>query len=558
MKRKYLTCAALTGLLVPTLLAAPTASATEAVQTTTSEVAKKTEETLKTQSGVAKPAKETPTTPSQQSKVPNTATGNNKTTEGTTTKPSTESSTVKPAQKPASETAASSEGGKETSTSTVEKEKTEVKPLDVNPFPPNKPTDTHPAINILPTQSIRKGSSFDPMKGVSANDKTDGDLTSKIQVTGTVDTAKVGEYLLKYSVTNSQGKTATQSAIIHVVEDDIGMYTIEIADFSLPKGSDYIQAIRDRVVIKKPDGTIVPTATANIIVAGHHSTDTPGTLGVEIAVVSEYNTVTKKIVNIKILDTNDTIRLDVQASLSLEIGQAFDPYSFAKAYVMNAAGKEEKLAKASAVGSVGIWAESTVDTMKTGTYQVTYTALAASGATITKTMAVTVKEKAEKRSPKILVENKVMYVGDKLDEDMIMAWAKTENPADTIDGFKVMNGEIKVKMADNTLVETGEHTIEFYASTPEGETSTKTITLTVKNRSTDEPTKSKDETKTVVGTGNNVTNLTNKKAVPTQTTTQNSKQLPKTGEESSSLLVTMIGGMLVLLAFVLKRAKKAE
>lgn len=48
-----------------------------------------------------------------------------------------------------------------------------------------------------------------------------------------------------------------------------------------------------------------------------------------------------------------------------------------------------------------------------------------------------------------------MYVGDKLDEDMILAWAKTENPDDTIDGFKVTNGEIKVKLADNTLVETG-------------------------------------------------------------------------------------------------------
>ncbi|MBU5583982.1 cell wall protein, partial [Enterococcus sp. S181_ASV_20] len=96
--------------------------------------------------------------------------------------------------------------------------------------------------------------------------------------------------------------------------------------------------------------------------------------------------------------------------------------------------------------------------------------------------------------------------------DRIMAWAKTENPADTIDGFKVTNGEIKVKVADNTLVEAGEHTIEFYASTPEGETSTKSITLTVKNRSTKEPTKTNDETKNVAGTGNNVTN---NKAVPT-------------------------------------------
>lgn len=88
-----------------------------------------------------------------------------------------------------------------------------------------------------------------------------------------------------------------------------------------------------------------------------------------------------------------------------------------------------------------------------------------------------------------------MYVGDKLDEDMILAWAKTENPDDTIDGFKVTNGEIKVKLADNTLVETGEHAIEFYASTPEGETSTKAITLTVKNRPNAEPVNPTGDTK---------------------------------------------------------------
>lgn len=553
MKRKQLTCAALAGLLVPALLAAPTALATEEPQTATSEMGKTVEEAAKTQPSIAAPVKENPTGSSQKAEVPNTTTESSQNTGNTATKPATENSTVNPVEKPKTETATAADAGKETITSTVETEKKEVKPLDVNPFPPNNPTDTHPAINILPTQSIRKGSSFDPKQGVSASDKTDGDLTSKITVTGTVDINTVGEYLLTYSVTNSQGNTATQSVIIRVIEDDIGMYELEIADFNLPKGSDYIQAIRERVVVRKPDGSIVPTATANIVVAGHHSTDKPGKLAVEISVVSEYNTVTKKVVNITILDTNDTIRLDVQASLSLEVGQAFDPYSFAQAHVLNASGKEDALTKASAAGGVGVWAESTVDTTKAGNYKVTYTALAASDATTTKTMDVTVKEKAEKRTPNILVENKVMYVGDKLDEEMIMAWAKTENSADTIDGFKVTNGEIKVKVADNTLVEAGEHTIEFYASTPEGETSTKTITLTVKNRSTEEPTKTNDETKNVAGTGNNVTST---KTVPTRT--QSSKQLPKTGEESSSLLVTMIGGIMVLLAFVMKRAKKVN
>ncbi|MBO0411801.1 DUF5011 domain-containing protein [Enterococcus hulanensis] len=561
MKRKHLTCAALAGLLVPALLAAPTALATETqTATATSETVKKTEEAAKAQPAVPAPAKDKTTVPSTTPKAPSTTTGSSQQTSSnkTTTQPTTESSTVKPADKPKTEVPASSTAEKTTSSSAASTDKVEVKPLDVEEFPSNKPTDTHPAINILPTQSIRKGSSFDPMKGVSATDKKDGDITSKVTYTGSVDTNTPGDYLLTYKVTNSQGNLATQSAIIRVIEDDIGMYEIVLADFSLPKGSDYIQAIRERIVIRKPDGTVVPTAAADIIVAGNHSTDQPGTLAVEVAVLSEYKTITKEIVNITILDTKDTIRMDVQSSMSLEVGQAFDPYSFAQAYVINASGKEDKLAKASAAGAVGIWAESNVNTAKTGDYKVTYTALASNGATITKTMDVKVTEKAEKRTPKILVDNKVMYVGDKLDEDMIMAWAKTENPEDTIDGFKVTNGDIKVKVVDNTLVETGEHSIEFYASTPEGETSTKTITLTVKNRADGEPTKPNEDTKKVADTTNKATNTANKQTVPTRATTQSGKQLPKTGEESTSLFVTLIGGFMVLLAFALKRMKKAN
>lgn len=561
MKRKQLTCAALAGLLVPALLAAPTALATEEQQTTTatSEVAKPAEEAAKPQPSVPTPSKEKPTVPSTPAKKPSTSTGSSsQTTGGKETKPTTESGTVKPAEKPKTEVPASKESEKSTETTTTSTDKVDVKPLDVEEFPSNEPTDTHPAINFLPTQSIRKGSKFNPMEGVSATDKKDGDLTAKITCEGTVDTSKVGEYLLKYSVTNSQGNTTNQWAIIRVVEDNIGMYAIEIADFSLPKGSDYIQAIRERIVIRKPDGTTVPTAAANIAVAGNHSTEKPGTLAVQISVVPEYNTVTKKTVNITVLDTKDTIRLDAQSTLTLELGQDFDPYSFAQAYVLNASGKEEKLAKASATGGVGVWADSNVDTTKTGDYKVTYTALASTGATVTKTMDVKVTEKAEKRTPKILVDNKVMYVGDKLDEDMILAWAKTENPDDTIDGFKVTNGEIKVKLADNTLVETGEHAIEFYASTPEGETSTKAITLTVKNRPNAEPVNPTGDTKNVAGTGNKVTNMANKKATPVRTTTQSSKQLPKTGEESTSLTVTVIGSFMVLAAFALKRLKKVN
>jgi uncharacterized protein YjdB len=53
--------------------------------------------------------------------------------------------------------------------------------------------------------SIALGSSFDPLAGVSAGNTTEGDLTSKIVATGTVDTSKVGVYLITYKI-KSQNK----------------------------------------------------------------------------------------------------------------------------------------------------------------------------------------------------------------------------------------------------------------------------------------------------------------------------------------------------------------
>ncbi|MBU5362841.1 DUF5011 domain-containing protein [Enterococcus raffinosus] len=87
-------------------------------------------------------------------------------------------------------------------------------PLDVNPFPPNVPSETGPAINLIPVQTVVKGSAFDPMAGVSATDKTDGDLTSKVNYIGEVNANLVGVYQLTYSVVNSKGQGASQTAII--------------------------------------------------------------------------------------------------------------------------------------------------------------------------------------------------------------------------------------------------------------------------------------------------------------------------------------------------------
>ena len=85
-----------------------------------------------------------------------------------------------------------------------------------------KVVPTPVAINHVPTinasdKTITVGDKFEPLKDVIANDKEDGDLTSKIKVIkNTVDTKKAGTYEVTYQVTDSQGATVTKTIKVTV------------------------------------------------------------------------------------------------------------------------------------------------------------------------------------------------------------------------------------------------------------------------------------------------------------------------------------------------------
>lgn len=71
------------------------------------------------------------------------------------------------------------------------------------------PANLPPRIELIgsPTVSIQEGNPYqDP--GVTATDPEDGDLTSKVQVTGAVDTNTPGVYELRYDVKDKNGKAA--------------------------------------------------------------------------------------------------------------------------------------------------------------------------------------------------------------------------------------------------------------------------------------------------------------------------------------------------------------
>lgn len=92
-----------------------------------------------------------------------------------------------------------------------------------------------PVLKGVNNTTIKVGDSFDKMAGVTASDKEDGDLTSKIKIDGNVDTEKAGEYKLTYSVEDSQGEKTIKNRTI-IVEKVIVAPPQEKLDFGVGEG----------------------------------------------------------------------------------------------------------------------------------------------------------------------------------------------------------------------------------------------------------------------------------------------------------------------------------
>ena len=82
-------------------------------------------------------------------------------------------------------------------------------------------------IIIAENKTIKVGDTFDPMAGITAEDKEDGNLTNKIKVIkNNVNTNIPGKYEVVYEVTDSQGVTTTKSITITVLNKDTNINTL--------------------------------------------------------------------------------------------------------------------------------------------------------------------------------------------------------------------------------------------------------------------------------------------------------------------------------------------
>ena len=247
-------------------------------------------------------------------------------------------------------------------------------------------------LNAIPTikaedKTLTVGDTFDPKADVTATDAEDGNLTDKIEILkNEVDTTKPGKYEVTYKVTDSKGASYTKSITVTVnpkMEVLNAIPTIKAEDKTLTVG-DTFDPKADVTAADEEDGDLTDKIE---VLKNEVDTTKPGKYEVTYKVTdnqgaSRTKTITVT-VNPKIEPLNEAPTIDV-TDKEITVGDKFDP-------------KEGVTAKDTEDGDLTDKIEilkNTVDPSKPGVYEVTYKVTDSKGASCTKTIKVTVKEKA--------------------------------------------------------------------------------------------------------------------------------------------------------------------
>ncbi|WP_222717523.1 immunoglobulin-like domain-containing protein, partial [Listeria portnoyi] len=253
-------------------------------------------------------------------------------------------------------------------------------------------------------KTLMVGDSFDPKADVTANDDTDGDLTSKVTVTANnVDTSKAGTYNVTYSVTDTAGNVGTKT--IQVIVNSNLQITINpltdkdtvITGTGTPgRRVSFYDWTTFSFIPDEYTGAVIDASgnynfpLSDYLVAGH-----------DIAAIlkDDQNIQARTTVT----HVEDTTKPVIAASdKTLTVGDSFDP----KADVTANDDTDGDL-----TSKVTVTANN-VDTSKAGTYNVSYSVTDAAGNTATKTITVIVQAAADTTKPVITASDRTIAVGD--------------------------------------------------------------------------------------------------------------------------------------------------
>ncbi|WP_017150232.1 immunoglobulin-like domain-containing protein [Bacillus bingmayongensis] len=322
-----------------------------------------------------------------------------------------------------------------------------------------------PTLTVPYKATINVGDKFDPMAGVSAIDKEDGDITTKVKVDGKVDTSKAGTYELTYTVINSKGLKVTEKQTVTVKEKEGTKNeapVLTVPEFNTLHVGDTFDPMLGVSAFDKEDGDL----TSKVSYAGEVDTSKPGRYIIVYGVTDSQGENTINVRNVYVVENEETPdmepKLTVPAKTTINVGDSFDPMAEVSAIDPEDGDITSK-----------VKVDGKVDTSKAGTYVLTYTVTDSISHKVTAKQTVTVKEKEETKNemPVLTVPfTTTLHVGDTFD------------PMKGVKAFDKEDGDLTSKVKHKGNVDTskpGKYIVEYGVVDSQGVNATATQTVIV-------------------------------------------------------------------------------
>ncbi len=278
-------------------------------------------------------------------------------------------------------------------------------------------TNNQPVINAS-NRTINLNSTFKVLEGVSATDTEDGNLTSRIKTTGTVDTSKLGTYDITYTVTDNSNYSCSKTITVTVIGE--ANPTLEASNKEIVQFDEFDPL--EGVTAKDYDGTDL---TNEITYEGEVDTNTVGEYEITYSVTNSANKTATKTIIVKVIKNEEPVITanDKTAYLNRE----FNPLEG-----VTATDKEDgDLTSKITVKT------NTVNTEQEGEYSVTYEVSDNNNQKTTKTITVTVVEKIPEKAQGLFYLDYIKEVNGKLQIKGYNTIAGIDNTLETNISYKI-------------------------------------------------------------------------------------------------------------------------
>lgn len=304
------------------------------------------------------------------------------------------------------------------------------------------------------------------LSNVSAKDKEDGDITHKVEASGTVDCNTVGQYKVVLTVKDSKGLTATKTITVTVkakevqppVKPENTAPVIEGQNVTIKFGAEFNNSMLNVTANDKEDGDLTPSVTFS----GTVNTNVAGDYTITATVRDKQGLETSREFTVTVLEKENTAPVINGKDITIEFGSKFDN-SMLGVTVEDAEDKTE---------DIKVVYEGEVNTNVAGNYTITVTATDTKGLSTTKTFTVTVKEQPNTAPQLIGGKDITIEQGTEFNNSMLGVTATDKEQGDLTSSI-VFEGTVDV----NTP---GTYKVTATIVDAQGLKDSKTFTVTVK------------------------------------------------------------------------------